>query len=73
MTGRLERGANLVDRATGMAPKRARRLLKRAKRLLTRANRTAIQAAKGKKPKIVADCAAALEGTIGQIEGQLGM
>ena len=72
VTGRLERGANLVDRATGMAPKRARRLLKRAKRLLTRANRTAIQAAKGKKPKIVADCAAALEGTIGQIEGRSG-
>lgn len=69
----FDRGADLIDRATGTAPKRAGKLLKRAKRVLTRAEKAAIHAAQGKKPKIAGDCAAALKTTIHRVESELKM
>ena len=64
---KLDRATSLIDAAHDSAPKKARRLLHKAKSLL----RLAAKAAKGKKPKLTTDCAAAIQRATGTVAGSL--
>jgi hypothetical protein len=56
----FDRAAGLIEQATTKGFKKS--LVRKAKKSLKAAGRIASKAAKGKKPKISADCAAALKG-----------
>jgi hypothetical protein len=72
VTRPLMRGASLADQAATSPGKRARKLRGRATKVLRRAETAATRAAKGKKPKIAADCAATLKAAAAQVVGSLG-
>ena len=60
VTAKLTQAENLIDQAATSATKKAAKLLKKAKRALKQAGARATRAAKGKRPKISAGCAAAI-------------
>jgi thermitase len=60
VTNKFNQAANLIERAETSQARQARKLLERAKKALKRAKAKATRAAMGKKPKLTADCAAAL-------------
>ncbi len=60
VTATLTRAENLLDRAATSPAKKARKLLNKAKGALGQAGARATRAAKGKKPRLTAGCAAAL-------------
>jgi Glucose / Sorbosone dehydrogenase len=60
VTAKLGRDEHLIDQAAMSAARKARKLHRTARRLLRQAGATATHAAKGKKTKLSAACAAAL-------------
>ena len=68
---KLDRATSLIDAAHDSAPKKARRLLHKAKSLLRLAAKAAAKAAKGKKPKLTGDCAAAIQQATGTVARSL--
>ena len=68
---KLDRAPALLDQAETSPPGKARELRKRAKHLLGRAGGSALRASHGKKPKLSADCAAAIKETTDQLAGGL--
>jgi hypothetical protein len=70
ITKKLDRGTTLLDRADQHA-KSAKRLRRQAKRAFTSAGKAAGKAAKGKKPKLSAECAAAIQDAIAAIVADL--
>jgi hypothetical protein len=71
--GKLERAATLIERAASSPAKQARKLLKRAKKALKQAAAKATRAAKGRKPKLSADCAKALRDAAQSVVQGLGV
>ena len=61
----------MIDRAGDDSSKKARRLLRQAKHLLELAGKAAGKAAKGKKPKLTATCAAAIQRAAGIVRSEL--
>ena len=70
ITKKLDRSTDLLDRADQIA-KKAKRLRRQAKHVLGGARKAAGKAAKGKKPKLTAECAAAIQQAIGVVVGTL--
>jgi hypothetical protein len=70
ITKKLDRATDLLDRADQIA-KKAKRLRRQAKHVLGGARKAAGKAAKGKKPKLTAECAAAIQQAIGVVVGTL--
>lgn len=68
---KLDRATTLIDAASGSSPKKARHLLHKAKSLLRLAAKVAAKAARGKKPKLTKDCAAAIQQATGTVAGNL--
>jgi hypothetical protein len=64
---RLDRATSLIDGTANDPPKKARRHLRQATHLLKAAGRAAGKAAKGKKPKLTKDCAAAIQRAAGAV------
>jgi len=60
VTAKFAKAEKLIDQAASSPEKKARKLLKKAKRALKQAGAKATRAAKGKKPTLSADCAAAI-------------
>jgi len=60
VTRKLGRAETLIDRAATSSARKARKLRRRAQRLLRQAGARATHAAKGRKAKLSATCAAAL-------------
>lgn len=60
VTNNFNDAASLIEKAEISAARQAKKLLKRAKTALKKAKANATRAAKGNKPKISSDCAAAL-------------
>ena len=54
----------------GNSPKKAKRVLKEAKHLLSLAGKAAGKAAKGRKPKLTQDCAAAIQRAIATVRSR---
>jgi hypothetical protein len=73
VTKKFDRALNFIDQSASSSGKQATRLLKRAKRTLKQAKARATRAAKGKKAKISAECAAALKGAADQVASGLGV
>lgn len=67
----LDRATSLIDRAVNDPPKKARSLLKQAKQALGLAGKAAGKAAKGKKPKLSKECAAAIQRAAGTVRNGL--
>jgi len=63
---KLDRGTTLIDRADAK-PKAARRLHGKAKHVLNAAGKAAGKASKGRKPKLGAACAAAIQQAVGAV------
>ena len=61
VTAKLTKAENLIDQAATSPAKKARKLLNKAKAALRTAGTKATRAARGKKPKLTSDCAAALK------------
>ena len=61
MTAKLTKAENLIDQAATTPGKKARKDRQRARNLLRQASAKATRAAKGKKAKLSAACAAALK------------
>jgi hypothetical protein len=72
VTRPLTRAASLADQAATSSGKRAGKLRRRAMKVLKRAETAVRRAGKGKKPKIAADCAAALKAAAAHVVGSLG-
>jgi hypothetical protein len=70
ITKKLDRATDLLDRADQTA-KKAKRLRRQAKHVLGGARKAARKAAKGKTPKLTAECAAAIQQAIGVVVGTL--
>ena len=68
---KLDRAPALLDQAETSPPGKARELRKRAKHLLERAGGSALRASRGRKPKLSADCAAAIKETTDQLAAGL--
>jgi von Willebrand factor A domain-containing protein 7 len=66
ITKRLDRGTTLLDRAD-QHPKSAKRLHRQVKHVLRSAGKVAGKAAKGKKPKLSAECALAIQHAIAAV------
>ena len=64
---KLDRATSLIDRAGTTPPEKARPLLKQTKHVLTLAGRAARKAAKGRKPKLTKECAAAIQRATGTV------
>ncbi len=64
---KLDRAPTLLDQAETSSSGKARELRKRAKHLLERAGGSALRASRGRKPKLSADCAAAIKETTDQL------
>jgi hypothetical protein len=62
---KLNQAASLVEQASTVRAKRAKRLRSRASQLLKAAGKAANRAARGKHPKLSSDCAAAISGAAG--------
>jgi len=71
VTRKLRRAENLIDQAATSPAKKARKLRQRARHLLKAAGATAKHAAKGKKAKLSAACAATLEDAAGSVAADL--
>jgi hypothetical protein len=69
---RFDRAANLSDQATRSSGKHARKLRKRTAKFLKNAETKASHAAKGKRPKISASCAAVLKAAAEAVAAGLG-
>ena len=61
----MDRAAGLIEQATTNGFKKS--LLRKTRKSLKAAGRGATKAAKGKKPKISSDCAAALKGVANRV------
>ena len=72
VTRPLTHGVNLADQAATSSGKRARKLRGRATKVLKRAETAVTRAARGKKPKIAAECAAVLNAAAVQVVDSLG-
>jgi hypothetical protein len=68
---KLDRATSLIDGAASDPPKKARRLLKQATHQLKVVGKAAGKAAKGKKPKLTKDCAAAIQRATGTVASGL--
>jgi hypothetical protein len=64
VTQKLDRAFGRIDLAASQTEKKAAKLYNSAKRLLAKASKAAGKAARGKHPKLSADCASALRGAI---------
>ena len=71
MTGKLTTAENLIDQAATTPGKKAHRLRQKAKNILKQAGTKATRAAKGKKAKLSASCAAALKDAAGRVAAGL--
>src|SRR5262249_51544506 len=71
VTGKLRRAENLIEQAETSPAKKARKLRQRARHLLKAAGASAKHAAKGKKAKLSAACAGALEDAAGSVAADL--
>jgi len=69
VTAKLGRAERLIDQAATSAPRKARKLHRTARRLLRQAGAKATHAAKGKKAKLSAACAATLSEAVGLATG----
>lgn len=72
VTKKIGRVESLIDRGTKSKEKHARRLLKRARSILAEDARQAARAAKGKRPKLSANCATALAAAAKLVRDSLG-
>ena len=71
VTRNFNRGASLIERATGSSVKQTKKLLERAKRALERAGVQASRAAKRSKRRLSEGCSAALRSAAEQVRGGL--
>ena len=71
VTGKLTTAENLIEQAATTPGKKARRTRQKARNLLRRAGAKATRAAKGKKAKLSAACAAALKDAAGRVAAGL--
>src|SRR5437667_302330 len=71
VTGKLSRAETLIDQAATTPGKKAHRLRQKAKNILKQAGTKATRAAKGKKAKLSASCAAALKDAAGRVAAGL--
>ena len=71
VTGKLVKAETLIDQAAATPGKRAHRLRQKAKNILKQAGTKATRAAKGKKAKLSASCAAALKDAAGRVAAGL--
>ncbi len=67
VTGKLTTAETLIDQAATTPGKKARKVRQKARNLLRQASAKATRAAKGKKPKLTAGCAAALKDAAGRV------
>ncbi len=68
---KLARATSLIDRAASRPAKKARHLLKAARHLLKLAGKAAQKAAKGRRPKLTRECAAAIGQATGAVTAGL--
>jgi len=71
VTSKLSRAETLFDQAATTPGKKARKVRQRARNLLKQAGAKATRAAKGKKAKLSAACAAALKRAAGLVAAGL--
>jgi len=71
VTGRFRKAETLIDRAATTPGRKARKVRQKARNLLRQAGARATRAAKGKKAKLSAACAAALKEAAGQVAAGL--
>jgi hypothetical protein len=72
ITTKFDRAAGLIESAQSTTGKKQRRLFRKAKSNLSRALKAVRNAAKGKKSKLSADCADALERAANGVRSGLG-
>ena len=72
VSAKLDRAIGQIELAPSQTEKKAAKLYKGAKRLLAKASKAAAKAARGKHPKLSAECAAALREAIGAALGRVG-
>jgi len=73
ITKKLNRAESLIEQAGSSPPKKAKRLLKQAKSVLNLAAKAASKAAKGKKAKLTAGCAASIQRAAAGVRSGLGV
>ena len=71
VTGKFSRAESLIDQAATTPGKRARKVRQKARNLLKQAGTKATHAAKGKKAKLSAACAAVLKDAAGRVAAGL--
>jgi len=71
VAGKFTKAETLIDQAATTAGKKARRVRQKARNLLRQAGAKATRAAKGKKAKLSAACAAALKDAAGRVAAGL--
>jgi hypothetical protein len=72
VAAKLDRAIAQLALAPSQTDKKAKKLYKSAKRLLAKASKAAGKAARGKRPKLSADCAAAIRDAIATAIGRVG-
>jgi hypothetical protein len=72
VSAKLDRAIGQIELAPSQTEKKAMKLYKGAKRLLAKASKAAGKAARGRRPKLSADCASALRNAIAVAIGRLG-
>jgi len=73
VTRKLDRAFGRIDLAASQTEKKAAKLYKSAKRLLGKASKAARKAARGKRPKLSADCASAIRHAIATAIERVGI
>jgi hypothetical protein len=72
VTRTFDRAVGLIGRATTNSGKHARKLVRQARKVLENAETKVTRAAKGKRPKISAECATVLKAAAKAVAGRLG-
>ena len=73
VVAKLDRALGQIELAPSQTGKKAKKLYKTAKRLLGKASKAAGKAARGRRPKLSAECAAALRDAIANAIGRVGI
>jgi hypothetical protein len=73
VAAKLDRAIGQIELAPSQTEKKAKKLYKTAKRLLGKASKAAGKAARGRRPKLSAECASALRDAIANSIGRVGI
>jgi hypothetical protein len=73
VVAKLDRAIGQIELAPSQTAKKAAKLRKSARRLLAKASKAAVKAARGKRPKLSADCASALREAIAVAIDRVGI